>query len=355
MSLNSTIRNAVVLLLSTELGSALAGAPRYDVRCLDCGTHLGPMMPMGINSSGVIVAMPPCAFPNACEKGQGYVFDHGTVTQAPTFDADDASWVAALNDDDVIVGSGRRSTFPYGPFGFSWDGTTMTDLGDPLNQEDDIYFSRAQSINRAGHIAGTAADGYHSVGVFFYADGAMTEVPLVDASYVLSTYVVRLNAFDHVAGTGFRSNDDTRFAWISKDGVTTALAPEFVDSEAYAINDADEVVGMVRVNGAGDDYNEWAALWKKTGKTTILDTLPNYGQSGRANAINNLGWVVGRVCGTSACTAFVYNGKKMFDLNALTKTKGWVLNTPTGINDSGVIVGTATHHGVLHGFIATPR
>jgi uncharacterized membrane protein len=341
------------VLLSAMTASVLAAVPRYDVACLDCGTGLR-LMPLGINRIAVIVATDAvgCSFPNDCDRGQGYVINHGTITKTPAFDEGLGSTALALNASDVVVGSASKADFPQGPFGYSWDGANMTDLGDPLNQQNDTYFSHAMSINDAGHIVGTAADGYHSVAVFFYADGAMTHVPLVDASYVEASYIARINASDHVSGTGFWSNDDQRFAWISQDGVTQVLAPGVPESEAYAINDADEVVGYVQPTV--NIRPTAAALWKN-GTMTLLNTLAGYGDTGQANSINNLGWVVGNACGSAGCTTFVYNGRKLFDLNARLRTAGWILSNATGINDAGIIVGTGRRHGKTHAFIAIPR
>jgi probable HAF family extracellular repeat protein len=38
----------------------------------------------------------------------------------------------------------------------------------------------------------------------------------------------------------------------------------------------------------------------------------------------------------------------------LTPSSGWVLQTATGINDQGQIVGENPHNGVPHGYLFTP-
>jgi probable HAF family extracellular repeat protein len=53
--------------------------------------------------------------------------------------------------------------------------------------------------------------------------------------------------------------------------------------------------------------------------------------------------------------AFVISAGKMVDLNTLIPAKsGWVLQTATGINDAGQIVGYGTFKKQTRGFLLTP-
>lgn len=53
--------------------------------------------------------------------------------------------------------------------------------------------------------------------------------------------------------------------------------------------------------------------------------------------------------------AFLYSNGQMQDLNALIPlNSGWVLQSASGINDTGQIVGFGTLNGVLTGFLLTP-
>ena len=138
--------------------------------------------------------------------------------------------------------------------------------------------------------------------------------------------------------------------------MTTALAPDVYSSRAYGINDHAEAVGAKRVhdNEDGQDYN-WPVIWAD-GTATLLNTLPGFNRQGEAYDINKRGWVIGDTCGDPACTAFVYNRHRMFDLNAQTTASGagWVLSHASAINDAGIIVGTGTFNGEDHAFMATP-
>jgi probable HAF family extracellular repeat protein len=189
-----------------------------------------------------------CTFPTGCmQQTQGYVLDHGTITPTPSFDdGGHGSTAMAINGSNVVVGRAAHSQYPQGPFGYTWDGTTVTDVGDAINDYGDMYWSYATGINALGHVVGTASGGYHDAEAFLFRNGLMTIVPPLPQSYINGVYVVlRVNNKDHVAGTSLLWSDDSHHAFISRKGVTTPLAPDSARSEAYAINDSDEVVGFI--------------------------------------------------------------------------------------------------------------
>jgi len=355
MRTNSLRKIAAGCALAAIAGWAWGAAPLYGVSCLDCSLGF-PVMPMDINAGGVVVAIDDIRgeYPALCYGGQGYVFDHGIVTPTPSFDEGDlGSSACAISDLNVVVGAAGHTQYPWGPFGYAWDGTTMVDLGDGINDYGDGYFSRATSVNSRGHVVGHASGGYHDVELFIYKNGRMRKIPppagTHDSNFNLP---VRINAKDHIAGTSLGNLDDLSHAWIYKAGVATALAPDAYSSEAYGINDKDEVVGTVRLSY--DDYLV-PVLWSG-GSTTLLNMLPGLDRWGEANDINKAGWIVGDTCGDTACTAFVYNGHRVFDLNSRMDGSGagWTLSHASSINDSGIIVGTGTFNGAFHAFMATP-
>ena len=70
-----------------------------------------------------------------------------------------------------------------------------------------------------------------------------------------------------------------------------------------------------------------------------------------AAAINDAGDVVG----TSGGRAVVWQAGAIQDLNlALPRTSGWRLESASGINNLGQIVGTGTHDGLTRAFLLTP-
>jgi probable HAF family extracellular repeat protein len=231
----------------------------------------------------------------------------------------------------------------------------MANLGDTVNDYGDGYWSNATGINDRGHVVGTAAGGYHYAVAFLYKKGLMTEVPPLPGSYINGpNTIIRVNLKDHVAGTSYRNVDDAHLAWMSKDGATVQLAPDSDRSEAYAVNDKDQVAGFMRV-GTPLTHNDWPVIWKN-GSAKLLNTLAGFDDHGQANAINNLGWAVGSACNKVTCTPFGFNGYKMFDLNTRLSgaSTGWVLIEATAINDAGVIAGTGSFAGEVHAIMATP-
>jgi probable HAF family extracellular repeat protein len=107
---------------------------------------------------------------------------------------------------------------------------------------------------------------------------------------------------------------------------------------AYAINDADTIVGQTPALHAGVFAS---------GTTVDLGTLG--GSESDANAVNNSGTVVGSamLAGDAVWHAFLSNGTGLVDLNDL----GGGYSSAEAVNDAGVVVGGAkTSAGETHAF-----
>ena len=117
-------------------------------------------------------------------------------------------------------------------------------------------------------------------------------------------------------------------------------------SEGYAINNKGQIAG-----GAATATGAWHAFITMAGKLKDIDKGPTSVSTGFG--INDSGIVVGQ----ANDQAFVYDGKKMKDLNSLIpQNLGWTLYVASGINDAGEIVGYGTRNGTtLHAFLLTPR
>jgi probable HAF family extracellular repeat protein len=141
-------------------------------------------------------------------------------------------------------------------------------------------------------------------------------------------------------------------------------------SSANGVNDLGEVVGWSTT--APDWTSVHAVLWKPNGAVQDLGTL-SPDTSSSASEIN----IFGQVIGSSGDTLvnipnifgetpyplevigrpFLWSQRTgMLDLNTLIPAySGWVLQTATGINIWGQIVGEGTLNGQPHGFLLTPR
>jgi probable HAF family extracellular repeat protein len=142
---------------------------------------------------------------------------------------------------------------------------------------------------------------------------------------------------------------------LYRNGVMTDLgAGGFMGpwSHANAINDHDQVVGMLGVDfpdAGGELYPTLAFLYRDG----VLGTLGGFGPnlSSWAGDINNLGQIVGGgyfgAAGTSH--AFLYENGSMLDLNSLIDPgTGWVIEDATAINDLGQIAGKACMGGTCY-------
>jgi probable HAF family extracellular repeat protein len=166
-------------------------------------------------------------------------------------------------------------------------------------------------------------------------------------------------------------------SWIS--GVGTDLGTlggvgDEVDfaSSANGVNDLGQVVGWSTTTSVSGGAFGWcgatthAVLWTGTnGGIQDLGTLSGDTLSA-ALKINFFGQVLGSSGNTATCGIGYYEvfgrpfiwseANGMLDLNTLIPpNSGWVLNTATGINIWGQIVGSGTLNGQSHGFLLTPK
>jgi uncharacterized membrane protein len=185
-----------------------------------------------------------------------------------------------------------------------------------------------------------------------------------------------------VGQTGLNLGEAT--TW--KDGVETTLGllgSGGYSGSANAATDWGEAVGwstVVPLAGVcEDDLTDCpmhAVLWTRKGAISDLGTLPGDTYS-TALGVNFFGQVIGSsgnalvalpmgatggggIDGGSIAVVgspFLWTERKgMRDLNTLIRANsGWVLNSVSGINILGQIVGSGTLNGEAHGFLLTPR
>lgn len=237
---------------------------------------------------------------------RGFIYRNGTFTIMGTLGGDQ-SRALGINDSRQITGySEVAPTQPPAAgdshaFIFSINNGTFQDLGPNIGTSSNQGFA----INNNGQVTGYASSNTANRGVFLYTNGT------------------------------------TQF--IEQDGISRDL------------NDAAIVVGGL----SGNDDGSGRAFLNKGGTRQDLGTLFPQHTFSSANAINNLGHVVG-ISSESWFTrqdehAFIFRNAVMLDLNNLVPTgSGWVLNEATDINDFGQIVGNGKLNGVDHAFMLTP-
>ena len=168
-----------------------------------------------------------------------------------------------------------------------------------------------------------------------------------------------------------------------KNGIATDLGlwaaqriwiPARYSSSANGVNDLGQIVGWSTTEATSESFYGWegpspvhAILWRTSGGMRDLGTLPGDTLS-TASKINFFGQVIGISGNTVAFDdvdnryevighPFIWSESSgMQDLNHLISSRsGWVLNSATGINIWGQIVGSGTLNGKAHGFLLTPR
>lgn len=224
-----------------------------------------------------------------------------------------------------------------------WDGTIPTMLELPFN----TFSTKAVGINVHGQIAGNAE--IFNVPSQAVKWGVHGKAVVLDNLGGWQSVARGINRDGDVVG--YIVNPQGSVAW--KPVVWHGKVPTVLDvlyetqccNQASAINDAGQVVGWSSSPNGGPVR---AVVWNGT-KPTALQSLSD---ADNALAINNVQQAVGLLGAGGSTHAALWDlttGEGV-DLNTyLTpaqRSAGWVLSSAKGINDRGVIVGTAINEKV---------
>jgi probable HAF family extracellular repeat protein len=232
-----------------------------------------------------------------------------------------------------------------GELGYRYqDGTGMTPIGSFGTS------TRVFTINNSGFAAGYSfINGFGNVG-FTQANTASPLVPFGDST----TTPFKANSAGVV--TGGSSLGGLGRAFVYSAGGSMTFLPVPADSNrsiGRGINDFGEVVGETYNNNLN---NTGAFLWSSSLGVQRLATLPG-AHATYADAINNLGWIVGHVEQGATTGVLWMPGQAPIDLNAYVHD---VLGRPDitilsaeDINDLGQIVGQAQTGSTYQGYRLT--
>lgn len=244
--------------------------------------------------------------------------------------------------------------------GFIYSGASMISVDAlfcPCSFNERHGTSEGYGVNDFGTVVGWApsprANYYHA---FMWKDGVIediSEAGLGDPSYSRAFDVNNagqiVGYIDRDDGMTFSEGDREAFIW--QDGVFRTLdhLPGYTSSTAVAINEAGLAVGW-----SDDGSSSRAASWSG-GSVVGLATLAGDANS-RALAVNGRGQVVGwSGNGENDSRAVFWQDGFVMDLNSLLPARsGWQLVEARGINDQGMIVGTARVNGALRAFLLIP-
>jgi len=205
--------------------------------------------------------------------------------------------------------------------------------------------SQANGINDLGQITGFSnGSGHNMHAVLWGKNGGIQDLGALSGGY---SQGIAINVSGEVVG--FSMTQDGRshgFLWNKSTGLRALpyLSPSDTSAAANAVNNLGQIVG-----GSGNI----AVLWQNSENHSVesLGTLPGAGWSS-AFAISD----VGQVVGWSGFAAFIWTKQTgIVDLNTLIPSNsGWFLSLPLSINALGQITGQGTVNGQQHGFLLTP-
>jgi len=282
---------------------------------VDLGTLGGPgSFASAISNSGYVVGCADLADGTA----HAFIYANGAMRDLGAgSDAAGSSCALAVNDSGAAAGRSSAGTLVI------WDGASVVSLG---------ITGDIGGIDTSGVVVGTYRDGTTTT-AFRYTNGALQAIAGANSA------ASDINARGQIAGTA-----DGR-AFLFENGTLRDLGTlGGARSSANGLNDLGRVVGMA------SDSNGQPQPFVFDG---TMRALPGPGYSG-AVAINNRGQVIGSAEGTHGY---------LIDREAYTRldripaviAKGLRRLEPTGINDRGWIVGSATNaNGDLRAFLLVP-
>ena len=319
------------------------------------------ILPMAVNADGVVVGT--ARFSGRSDR-TAFVWKNGAMSELALGGAT-GSTAWDVNDRGVIVGQTDGGGQPTGAV---WSAATGA-LSSMAFNISGRYGSAAYAINEAGTISGYAGD------ITYYefsrqrreaelqypalsGGGGWSRIPMPDIfteSFVQirGGFATQINESGMVLVANSPNHaGNTRISYGG--GTATDPTLELVPGD-QGLNDLGQIVGR----GPGSTSGPFTArMWSAA--TGYVEIGAAQALS-RANAINNLGWVVGRV-GTQDYqvdwrqlgNAWLWRLDGAPEPLATLGPAGWSYANAMDVNDDGVIVGVGAHGGRAMGFMMTP-
>jgi probable HAF family extracellular repeat protein len=337
----------LLVIASSAASFSLSPAKSYTVK--DLGSVSGPSgfsIGRAINASGQVTGQSGSTDPAV---GDVFVYSNGTMTNLGNL-GEGNGFGNGINASGQVAGYSINSKNAYRAF--ISKGDELIDIGDLGGGS-----AYGEAINDSGQVVGTSATPTLDSEPFLYSDGKMIGLGNLGSNTGWST-ARGINNSGVVVGSSWTAEDVLHaFAWSN--GTMTDLGTlGGVYGQAWAINDAGQITGVAYLaNGAEHAFiTTVGGTMKDLGVLAFINNNPRYGFSW-GYAINGSGEVVGQAStSTDAYHAFVYDGKKMRDLNDLIPPSKWVMFEARAINDAGQIVCTGMDSaGNQHAFLLTPQ
>lgn len=253
---------------------------------------------------------------------------------------------AASNGADTVVGTSNGHAY-------SFRAGVLTDLGDGLPGPGGE--SSAGGVNLSGVVVGQShVDGVNPPHAVRWTNGVMTDLGTGYGSGSGSA-ARGINDDGTVVGVRYASQSSPTRAVVWRGGRIidlgslggTTTAPWSTLSEAYAVNNAGQVVGAALPTGG---YPLHGFVWAN-GVMRDLGGLGGTGEATVGLGINGTGSVVGFSQTRSGEThGFLWTDGTMRDLGVLGPAFTYRSSQASGINDAGVVVGSARVSGADYGY-----
>ncbi len=254
-----------------------------------------------------------------------------------------------LNDSGTVVGSvagtgNTQAMVVTEASPTTWNtATPIGTLNGPFTAADYINNNAGTGSAGSGQVAGS------TITLAYYLPNSgdtLSSAVSIGLTGATTSTATGINESGQVIGESNISGSATQHAFLYTPGTTPVMTdlgtliqsgPNYVgSSEALATNDSGEVVGESEyASSPGVDSGHHEAFMYTGTTMTPLGLLPGYTDS-VANAINDVGMIVGTDTNGSLSDAFIYMNGQLTDLNTLLPplnpyfTK---LLTATGIND----------------------
>jgi len=342
--------------------SAVAGQT-YQI-AVDGANGASGMIKLSISISDYVIidiGAPPGYNNSACYSiNQSNVVVGAFMTEAPDFTPhafissssggiqalitnDIESQANCINDSNQVVGYMR--TLSNNHTAFLWQTGMVRDLGS-LSASDPR--SEAAYIDNAGRVVGWSVATNGSIHGFLWEAGVMIDLGAVGSS---RTTAAGLNGPGFIVGTSTDSVMGSPIIWKDFAITNLWLPPGSHDAAALGVNISSQVVGRW-----SDSDNVMHGFLFDDGTFIDLGGIgPN--QSGSAEAINNLGQVIGNnwdIAGDLEGTVFRAGQWRLLS-ELLPPGSGWTqLTRACHINDWGRIAGVGLLNGYTRGFVMVP-
>jgi probable HAF family extracellular repeat protein len=341
-TLRLRLLSCVLLLLTT---SAFCATHTYTMIDLGVPAGDGYAVPRGVNSSGEVTG---AIGPANSATSSVFVYSNGTFTNLGTLGGNSGIG-NGINSSGQVAGYSTNASGAYRAL--ISNGDSLIDIGDLGGGSAVAY-----ALNDAGQVVGSAVTGDGSNHPFLYSNGEMIDLGTLGSpeGNMWWNSAEGINNAGVVTGYGYTSTGTlSGFTW--SDGKMSALPSLGGDwTEAYAINNNGQVTG-ISTNKRGGNH---AYIASPNGQIEDLGAMGGKYATSWGFGINDAGVVVGQnITDKGIYFAFVYDGKKMHNLNSMVKKiAGWTLYEARSVNNAGQIVCIGQGPGGnLHAFLLTPQ